>query len=78
MTKKIIGGIAAIAIVAAIALNVNISSKSNKFSDILLANVEALAQSDVGGCIGSNFQVIPMGNGEWHCINNAGNDCCPY
>ena len=52
MNKKIIGGIAVIAIALAMALNVNFSAKNNSLSDISLANVEALADYEiiVGPC----------------------------
>ena len=53
MKKKIIGGIAALLLVTAMVLNVNFNSKSNNMSDMLLANVEALAQTDAnpdGSC----------------------------
>ena len=66
--KKIISGIAALAIVGAIAFNVNISSKSNNFSNVLLTNVEALAQNDVGDPNGSGCnwgRVSGSGIGAW-------------
>ena len=44
--KTILGGIAALALAGAIAFNVNINSKSNNRSDLLFADVEALAGND--------------------------------
>jgi hypothetical protein len=43
MKKKIIGGIALLAIAAVAAWNVSLSSQSNELSAVSLANVEALA-----------------------------------
>ena len=48
MRKKIFGGIAALAIAATIAFNVNLSNQGNGLSDVSLANVEALAQEGDG------------------------------
>jgi hypothetical protein len=47
MKKKIIGGIALLAIVAVAAWNMDLNSQSDKLSAVSLANVEALAQSEV-------------------------------
>lgn len=44
MKVKILGGIVVLAIVAAAAWNVNISSKTNGMSNVMLANMEALAE----------------------------------
>jgi len=44
MKKKIFGGIVILAIAIAAAWNVNISSKTNRMSNVKLANVEALAE----------------------------------
>ncbi|GAB6013572.1 NVEALA domain-containing protein [Viscerimonas tarda] len=49
MKKKIIGGLAILAIAAVTVLNVNLSSQKELLSDISLANVEALAQGEWGG-----------------------------
>jgi len=43
MKKRIFGGIAVLGIAAAIAVNVNLTAKNDKLSDLVLANVEALA-----------------------------------
>jgi hypothetical protein len=44
MKKKILGGIAIIAIAAVAAFNVNLNNKNNDNSPLLLANIEAWAQ----------------------------------
>jgi hypothetical protein len=44
MKKKILGGIALLAIAAVAAWNVDLNSQSNELSAVSLANVEALAQ----------------------------------
>ena len=49
MKKKILGGIAVVAIAITMALNVNFSAKNNNLSDLTLANVEALAQIEIIG-----------------------------
>ena len=49
LRNKILGGIATLFLVIAIVLNVNINAKKSSLSDMLLANVEALAQSDAYG-----------------------------
>jgi hypothetical protein len=46
MKKKILGGIAVLAIAAVAALNVSFSAQSSNLSDISLANVEALADNN--------------------------------
>jgi len=48
MNKKIFGGIAIVAIAVAVAFNVTLSNqKQDKASLLALANVEALAQSEI-------------------------------
>jgi hypothetical protein len=49
MSRRILGGIALLAIAAVAAWNVNLSTKSNNLSSISLANVEALADDEDGG-----------------------------
>jgi len=44
MKKKILGGIAVIAIAAMTTWNVNFSAKTNGLSNVMLSNVEALAE----------------------------------
>ena len=70
MTNKILGGIAAIVIVAAIALNVTFSA-GNNMSDVFLANVEALAGSESGCACGGPRQWL------WGdcCKAKNGTDC---
>lgn len=46
MKKKIIGSVAVMAIAAITAFNVSISKSSDGLTDVSLANVEALAQSE--------------------------------
>jgi hypothetical protein len=46
MKKKILGGIAVLAIVAVAVVDVNLGAKSNDLSDLSLANVEALANRE--------------------------------
>jgi hypothetical protein len=46
MRKKVIGGIAATVVAAAIAVNVNISAKNDTLSEVMLSNVEALADNE--------------------------------
>jgi len=53
MKKFVFGGIAIVAIAAAIAINVNVSSKGEALSDISLANVEALATKPCYGMCNS-------------------------
>ena len=50
MKKKIFGGIAVLAIAAVAAWNVgvNLNSQKSGLSDVLLANIEALGQSENG------------------------------
>jgi hypothetical protein len=55
MSKKILYGIAVLAIAAVAAWNVNLNSQGNDLSDISLANVEALAGeggTTVTSCLG--------------------------
>ena len=47
-TKQIIGFIAVLAIAATAAWNVNVNSQTNAMSDVILANVEALANGEDG------------------------------
>jgi len=46
MKKKIFGGIVILAIAAMAAFNVNMNTQNENLSDLSLANVEALAQSE--------------------------------
>ena len=72
MKKIILGGIAAIVIAALAVVNVNLNSQSeNLLSDLVLANVEALAQESGDynksyvHCDGTD--VICLGNGSLRC-----------
>jgi hypothetical protein len=76
MIKKVLGGIALLAIAAVAAWNVNLSSQSNDLSELSLANVEALAGNETSECPNGCY---PNGNGcycngWWECekkqINN--------
>ena len=49
MKKKFLYGIAVLIIAVVVAINVNLNSKGDGLSDVSLANVEALAQSESGG-----------------------------
>ena len=54
MKKKILGGLALLAIAAVAAWNVNFNSHKNLISDVALTNVEALAQESgycPNGCL---------------------------
>jgi len=53
MNKKIFGGIATLAIAAAVALNVTLSNhKQNQASLLVLTSTDALADGEGGGTIG--------------------------
>ncbi len=54
MKKKVIGGIAVLAIAALAAFNVNLNSQGHKLSNISLANVEALASNESDKYCGMN------------------------
>jgi hypothetical protein len=56
MKKKILGGIAILAIAAVAAFNVGFNSQSDDLSDVLLANVEALADGEV--LIGAPCRIV--------------------
>lgn len=72
MKKKILGGIAVMAIAAIATFNININiDASDALSSISLSNVEALAQTESGGgyayvnCDGHNIQCT--GTGDYKC-----------
>jgi hypothetical protein len=68
MKKKILIGIAAAAVAAIAAVNVNVSSKKNLLSDISLANIEALGVGESN----SGFQQIvisQVGQPQSDCVN---------
>jgi hypothetical protein len=68
MKKYFLVGIAAIAAVAAI--NVNLGTKSNDLSDISLANVEALADENSDDCNYTN------GYRKFDGSDGGAYDCC--
>ena len=47
MYKKILGGIAIVAIAVVAAINFSVNTKNSGLSDISLANVETLAQGEI-------------------------------
>jgi hypothetical protein len=49
MKKVILGGVAAIVVAVLATVNVNLNSQNDNLSDLVLANVEALAQNEGGG-----------------------------
>jgi hypothetical protein len=71
MKKKILGGIAVLAIAAIAAMNVNLNTTSGNLSDTSLANVEVLAYGEnIDGkayvhCSGTD--VICVGSGYFTC-----------
>ena len=68
MKKIIIGGIATIAIIAAMALNVNFSAKNDNSSDIFLSNLEALARGEGGApCPNGCAQISSGASMVWSC-----------
>jgi hypothetical protein len=63
MKKKIVYGIAVLAIAAVAVINVSLSSQqNNELSDLSLANIEALAQEP--------------GDGQYACYANKDYVCC--
>ena len=81
MKQKLLFGIAActtVAVIVAITLNVNLSVMSSDLSDIALANVEALANSEDGsdckcGCTGEK---TVNSNGTFVYCKCENNHCC--
>ena len=71
MTKKIIGGIAIVAIALTMALNVSLNAKNNSLSDLALANVEALARPESGE------ELDDYGYG-WVQVPEGYRQCCVY
>lgn len=63
MKKKILGAIAAIAIAAMVAVNVNFNADVNELSALTMSNIEALAGGETGG-------------GTTTCSNQCGGDKC--
>jgi hypothetical protein len=71
MKKKILGGIALLAIAAVAAWNVSLNSQSNDLSDISLANVEALAEENKG----CSYRKKEKCETESEYKNNSGQKC---
>ncbi len=80
MKKKILGGIAVLAIAAIAAFNVNMNTQSSNLSDISLANVEALAQYEIGSGYLSltldcyNWQGVVIGS-HTSCYSGGSSSC---
>ena len=73
MKKKILGGLAVLAIVALAICNVNFSSKiDGMMSDVMLANVEALAQAEYEGNCNWKTQEAACGCGWWALCDSDG------
>jgi hypothetical protein len=78
MKKIILGGIAAIVIAALAVVNVNLNSQSeNLLSDLVLANVEALAEGEqpTAGmeCTGIGTINCPLNNQPYYQVRAWGN-----
>ena len=71
--KKLIVGLAFIAVAAIAAWNVSINSNKYGLSDISLANVEALA---VEISSPGRWSVDVISGSHWICTN-GGRECCP-
>ena len=66
MKKKIFSGVALLTIAVAMAIHVNFGSKYSDISDISLANVEALANTELS---------IPGQACQYYCREKAGAMC---
>ena len=82
MKRKILGGIAILAIAAVAALNVNLGNQGNWLSDISLANVEALAGNEPGegsggqACYWKNLKCKDGVNTYEGCLSNGDGNAC--
>ncbi|MDR2911668.1 MAG: NVEALA domain-containing protein [Bacteroidales bacterium] len=74
MKKKILCGVAAVAISATIAFNMSLNANSNNLSDLSLANVEALASDELLDI--KMWSVYAESSVHWRCDPN-GNSACP-
>jgi hypothetical protein len=73
MKKRFLGGFAVVAIAAMAAWNINFASESDSWSDVALANVEALARNEGGGsCTGPK---IESSQGALYCQSTNSNPC---
>jgi len=73
MKKKIFGGIAVLVIAVVAAWNVNVSSRTNGMSNVMLANVEALGGECIAGGTGSSGCSI---EGGLDILGNGGSIKC--
>ena len=64
MKKKVLGVIAVVAVAAIAGYNVYTSQNDVKLSDLVLSNVEALANAKEGGneCIGCLYKIANLSN----------------
>jgi hypothetical protein len=77
MKKKILGGIALLAIAAVAVWNVNLNSQSNKLSGAMLANVEALAEENGGSDCKWKSIKCSKGNSNYEgCLTNGDGTAC--
>jgi hypothetical protein len=74
MKKKLLCGIAAVAISATIAFNMSLNANSNNLSDLSLANVEALASDELLDI--QMWKIRWVSDVRWIC-NPDGNSACP-
>ncbi len=73
MKKKILSGVFALALLATAGFGVHKSLKSNaNLSDLALANVEALTQSEIGD---GRWIVVVYSPSHWRCDPNGGASC---
>ena len=80
MKKKIFGGIAALAIAAVVALNVQMGmSERNQLSDLSMANVEALAQNENTDKSGYKYSgTLTISNGKGGTVDIPYTECGGY
>jgi hypothetical protein len=84
MYKKFFYGIAVLGVAALAAWNVNVNSQKVELSDVMLANVEALAQDENGGtnvvCKCSRMQTQNCAVNNWGAQCASGNNvhCWEY
>jgi hypothetical protein len=63
MKKMFFGGIVVLTIVAAVALNVNKATQNEVLSELALANIEALGQSEIV----NKYAVVEYAQGTYIC-----------
>jgi len=76
MKKKILGGVAVMAVAAVAALNLNFSNNQHNLSELSLSNVEALASGESGGVINCGNTCNGAKCGTF--TDNNGNSCTVY